>query len=106
MINGEKIKQLRIEAGLTHEELAESIGVNTKQIWRYESGATDPSSAIVKKIAKVLCVSTDYLLDLSSSPTGGLTVGDLSEHEQDIVFSYRRGDLLKAIRAILSDKKS
>lgn len=104
MINGEKLKKLRLDAGLTHEQLAEAIGVNTKQIWRYESGHTDPSSTIVRKLATVLFVSTDYLLDLSSNPMGRLNKSDLTEYEQEIIFLYRRGDLIEAIKTILSDR--
>jgi transcriptional regulator with XRE-family HTH domain len=57
-----KIVALRKERNLTQKELAKSIGVHFSHMSRYERGISLPSIDVVKKIAQVFNVSTDYLL--------------------------------------------
>ena len=57
-----KITNLRKERNLTQKELAKSIGVHFSHMSRYERGISLPSIDVVKKIAQVFSVSTDYLL--------------------------------------------
>jgi transcriptional regulator with XRE-family HTH domain len=57
-----KITDLRKERNLTQKELAKSIGVHFSHMSRYERGISLPSIDVVKKIAQVFSVSTDYLL--------------------------------------------
>lgn len=59
---GDKIKQLRLENGLTQRELADSLGVTPKAVSFYELNQREPSGDILIKIAKKFRVSTDYLL--------------------------------------------
>jgi len=64
-MNGERLKQERLYRGLTQENLGHAIGIRNVTISQYESGARTPSSTILSKLASVLGVSTDYLLDLT-----------------------------------------
>lgn len=48
---GEKIKELRMEAGLTQEQLAERCGLSRATINAIENGKYD--SVIVKTLAKI-----------------------------------------------------
>jgi transcriptional regulator with XRE-family HTH domain len=57
-----KLVSLRKEHNLTQKELAKSIGVHFSHMSRYERGISLPSIDVVKKIAQVFNVSTDYLL--------------------------------------------
>jgi transcriptional regulator with XRE-family HTH domain len=57
-----KLVDLRKERNLTQKELAKSIGVHFSHMSRYERGISLPSIEVVKKIAQVFNVSTDYLL--------------------------------------------
>jgi transcriptional regulator with XRE-family HTH domain len=57
-----KLVELRKERNLTQKELAKSIGVHFSHMSRYERGISLPSIDVVKKIAQVFNVSTDYLL--------------------------------------------
>lgn len=61
---GEKIKLLRTSAGLTQEQLAESIGVATKTIQRYETEESRPDTYALARLASYFDVSADYLLGL------------------------------------------
>lgn len=59
---GDKIKELRIEARYTQEELARRLNVTKASISAYERNARQPSLDVVISIARVFNVSTDYLL--------------------------------------------
>jgi transcriptional regulator with XRE-family HTH domain len=61
---GMTLKKLRINAGLTQEELAKKGGVTYAYISMLESGAKkNPSLALVKKLAKALKVKVGELLE-------------------------------------------
>ena len=60
---GKHLKSLRLEAGLTQEQLAENCNVDFTQIGRYERGVRSPSLASMKKLAKGLKVHPRILLD-------------------------------------------
>lgn len=60
---GEKIKQARIDVGLTQEELAEILAVSRSAIAKWEGNRGLPDVSNLKVISRVLNVSVDYLLD-------------------------------------------
>ncbi|MBA7612473.1 hypothetical protein ES703_19709 [subsurface metagenome] len=62
MTLGEKIKLLGVENHLSQKELANKVDGDQVQISGYERGEAIPSSGIVVKLARVLNVTTDYLL--------------------------------------------
>ena len=57
----------RVRAGMTQKELAKAVGVSTKTIRRYEHGIHEIPASILKRIAIVLNVSTDYLLGMKEN---------------------------------------
>jgi transcriptional regulator with XRE-family HTH domain len=62
---GQKLRQLRIEKGLTQQELAEKLGYKTNSyISDVESGHFIPSRKKLKKIAKALGVPFKVLEDM------------------------------------------
>ncbi|WP_273451286.1 helix-turn-helix domain-containing protein [Streptococcus ferus] len=58
----ERLKSLRLEAGLTQKELAEKTQMSQPQYARTENGGRKPSSETLEKFATFFNVSTDYLL--------------------------------------------
>ena len=60
MTIGEKIKQLRIERGLTVSEFAQQIEVTERTIYRWESNKNIPSNSYLAKIAISCDVNIDY----------------------------------------------
>ena len=61
---GQRIKALREKQGLTQEELANKLGYSNKSaIAHIENGRNMPSGVRFAKMAKVLGVTTDDLLD-------------------------------------------
>lgn len=57
-----KLAALRKSKGLTQQALGEEIGSSKIQIHRYETGASQPTLDVIKKLAVVLGVSTDELI--------------------------------------------
>lgn len=60
---GEKIKQVRINKGLTQAQLAEKSGVARVSIGNYERGDRTPPSDILVNIAKALDIHMYDLID-------------------------------------------
>lgn len=64
MLFGEKLKKLRIDAGLSQSELATILGVTRRSIIYYESGKRYPKSReIIMKAASCFNVTVDCLIN-------------------------------------------
>jgi transcriptional regulator with XRE-family HTH domain len=57
----EIIRQRRSELDMSQSDLAAKVGVDKRQIRRYESGETQPTLPIAKAIARALGISIDEL---------------------------------------------
>lgn len=80
MVNfGEKLKELRIQAGLTQKQLAERINVTKSVISYYELQERYPSPETLIKLSNVFHVTTDYLLGKECKQT--LDISDLDAEE-------------------------
>ena len=64
MIIGQRIRELRIDAGISQQKLAEEIGVNRSAVSFWESGTNESKATYIAKLAKFFGVSADYLLGL------------------------------------------
>ena len=62
MTIGERIKQLRIEKGMTQLELANALFVTDRAISKWEQGRGNPDISIIPNLASTLGVSIDYLM--------------------------------------------
>ncbi|MBD5636654.1 MAG: helix-turn-helix transcriptional regulator [Clostridia bacterium] len=58
----ERLKELRIEKGLTQAQLAEETGLSRSAIGFWENGERIPLASVIITLAKYFNVSTDYLL--------------------------------------------
>ena len=63
----ERLKSLRLEAGLTQKEIAEKFNIKQPNYQQWESGKRNPSGETLQKFADFFDVSTDYLLGKSDS---------------------------------------
>lgn len=59
----DKIKQLRKDARMSQQDLADKIGVHLTHLSRLENAHLQPSLEVIKKIMDVFEVSADYLLN-------------------------------------------
>ena len=63
-----RLKELRLEAGLTQKDLAKAIEVGRTTISEYESGKIVPKQEGLLKLANHFNVSVDYLTGVSNEP--------------------------------------
>ncbi len=61
MVMNEVIRQRHGEPGMSQADLATRVGVDRRQIRRYESGETQPTLSVAKTIARALGISIDEL---------------------------------------------
>ena len=59
---GERIKTARLDRGINQRRLCELANITETTLSRYENGTREPQAANIGKIARVLNVSTDYLI--------------------------------------------
>ena len=68
MVFKERLKEKRMETGLTQVQLAEKAGVTARTIQNYELGNRKPSNMeVIQKIADALNTTTEYLLGSSGT---------------------------------------
>lgn len=96
---GMKIKQLRQQAGLSQEKLAEMVGVTFQQIQKYENGHTTLNILKLQQIALALKVSVTEFF--GSTPSHSIR---LTTDEDQLLQSFRkikngelRGSILKLV---------
>ena len=63
---GNRLYQLRRQAGLSQAELGEKVGLTNKAVSKWENGQAKPGLDVVHKLADVLSVSVDDLLNRSA----------------------------------------
>ena len=61
---GSRLKELRVQFGLTQKQLADRIGVSKGVISFYELRERSPSPDVLIKLAAIFHVTTDYLLGM------------------------------------------
>ena len=88
-----RIKDLRIENGLTQKELAKILHSSDKNIWAYENGVASPPIDILIAYANYFGVSTDYLLgrtdELGAVITPFPPSDDYTDEEKKLLADYR-----------------
>ncbi len=72
----ERIKKIRKERGLSQQDLAQAVNVHYTNVGRYERNEANPSSSILNKIAQVLEVSPDFLMNGTLSDKANINLQD------------------------------
>ena len=78
---GQRLKELRVQAGMTQLQLAQRMGVTKSVVSFYELQERTPSPDILVKLSGIFKVSTDYLLGLDPRETidiSGLSREDIA----------------------------
>ena len=66
---GERLLELRKDAGLTQDDLAAILNINKHSVSSYERDKNEPPDAIKIAIARYFGVSIDYLLGMTDDPS-------------------------------------
>lgn len=89
---GSRIKEKRIEKGLTRKELATMIGVTPSAVANYENGVSVPKIEIMSELIKELECDANYIYQDET----------VSENES---FTYDEQVMIKKYRQLNSDGK-
>ena len=101
MVFKERLKEKRMEAGLTQVQLAEKAGVTARTIQNYELGNRKPSNMeVIQKIADALNTTTEYLLGSSGTYVveahekgGSKAARDIEQLVSEVTGLFAGGDL-------------
>ena len=82
MTRGERIKQRRLELGLSADQVAEKLNVDRTTIFRYERGAISkvPTETLAK-LAQILFTSPTYLMGLSDEADKEIKIDNIYQIE-------------------------
>lgn len=70
---GKRIKQTRIDLGISQAKLGEKLGVTQQMIAQFENSGKNPKLETLNRIADALGVTTEYLLGVESRGTSFTT---------------------------------
>ncbi len=98
----ERLANLRKQRGLTQEGLADLISITKTQVYRYESGTSQPTLDVIKRLAIALSVTADELIfeEGERQPDDSLSllmegVNRLSADEKHVIREIIEGMLVK-----------
>lgn len=94
---GQRLKALRLEKGMTQQQLADFLDIEKSNISRFESGKQSPSSDNRIKMAKLFNVSVDYMLGLSDHKS--------LDKEKSEKISKEAADLMEKINKLSPEKR-
>ena len=97
---GERLKELRVEKGISQKNLAEIFNIARSTLSQYESNQRTPSDEIKVKLSEYFNVSLDYLLGKSD-------VRNYSDYENklnDILSQYRTDETSSDVSVRMPDK--
>ncbi len=80
---GGRMKEQRIKAGMTQEQLAEMMCTSKAAISQYENNKVDIKGSVIVEIAGILGTTAGYLLN------NEVSVGDVDEQMKEIMEIFR-----------------
>ena len=86
---GERLAELRHEAGLSLRELGEKVGASAPHVRDVEIGNRQPSEALVEKMAAALGTDLDDLLQYSTRPPSR-QMEELIEQDTQYSLAFRK----------------
>lgn len=73
---GDRLEKVREQKGLSKVELGKLVGVHYSQIGRYERNQASPSADVLTKMANQLGVTTDFLMNGTTSDMAAQNIQD------------------------------
>lgn len=67
IFNGNKLKNIRLDAGYTQKQIADILGCSQPSYQQYENGKRKPGADLLYEICKILKCSADELLGLDGN---------------------------------------
>ncbi|MDF2683974.1 MAG: hypothetical protein K0R47_5164 [Brevibacillus sp.] len=80
---GRRIRAAREEKGLTQDELANKLGVkNRASVANYEAGRTVPPGDVIRELANILNIDSDYILARDYASKSHIDISDAIKEER------------------------
>lgn len=76
----QRLKEAREQRGFTQFDLGKEAGLPSTTISHFESGSRKPSFDNLKRLTKVLAVSTDYLMGIVDTPDATAAASRIARH--------------------------
>ena len=81
---GLKIREFRVQAGLTQEKLAEKLGITFQQVQKYERGVTKVNLVKLQQLSEILRVPISaFFLE------GAYSAFQLNDEEKQLLTTFR-----------------
>ena len=77
------LQELRLDAGLTQEDLADKFNISRSVLSKYETGENEPSYEFLIQCCKFFNVSADYLLGITRIRTSPNTLYNFRNYDDD-----------------------
>ena len=84
VISMNRLKELRLEKGLTQEKLANKLGINRTTIAKIESGDRDLTLDHIQRMSAFFGVPYDYLLGKTNNRTNTIQVIDMTNSKDGV----------------------
>lgn len=103
----EHLKSLRLQHGLTQQDVADFLGVTKSTISKYEKGLRSINQSHIISLSKLYGVTRSYILwgadyvDSSTSQPVDIPVEDMSEEKRSRIICYNR---LTALNSQLNEE--
>ena len=95
---GDRIRETRVNKGLTQQQVADSIGVTYQNISQYERGLRKPKNETLLQIADALGVSVYELIGFNGANTNDVPIAVLQQQ----LHQHKQSDLPSNVRTISS----
>lgn len=83
------LRKLRVEKGMTQEELGRLVGLKKEAIYKYEKGiVVNPKRSLIAKLANIFNVSPSYLLGISDDEPQNKET--FSDEELQLIADFRK----------------
>jgi len=69
MLDLDRLASMRLKKKLTHQNMADKLGITRQGYGNYESGKRDVDTETLTKIANILETNSDYILGQTNDPT-------------------------------------
>lgn len=108
---GRRIQRLREKQGMKQEILAQKIDIERSNLSNYETGRRTIPLETLKKVAKVLNTSTDYLLGLTESKSAKIKDREicdytgLSDKSIKILKTIKNLDIIQTINFLIEQEE-
>lgn len=84
----DNLRELRKDQFLTQKAVSQKLGLPESTYQAYEQGRTEPPIEIIKKLADIFEVSTDYLLGRANALDVVNIQTDLTEQQKELLQNF------------------